>query len=366
MQILENVELKPYTAFKIGGPARHFCSVETEDELKRALAFAQEKTLPVLVISGGSNLLLSDNGFSGLVILLQNRGVSINQHGDKITINAAAGETWDKLVEFCVGKGWWGMENLSHIPGSVGAVAVQNVGAYGAEASQIIGCVKILDTQNLQIKTLSAADCGFGYRRSIFNSEFKNRYIIWEIEFILQTDEQPNLAYADVKKHFDTLGIENPTLPEIRQAIIKIRDRKFTLPDIIPNAGSFFKNLILNNGQFLKLKDALRQNFPNTDLKDKLVAIESHRTDERSVKFPTALLIDLCSLKGFSIGGAKINQTQPLVILNFTGLASSADVLQLMQHVRQAVYSQTGQIIEPEPELIGFSKKELAQAFNLK
>lgn len=365
MQIQKNVNLKPYTAFKIGGAAEYFCRVKTQADLKRALAFTKAKKLKVLVISGGSNLLVSNKAVDGLVILLKNRGVSASKKNTSVIIKAAAGENWDKLVQLAVSRVWWGMENLSHIPGSVGAVAVQNVGAYGQEASQIIRRVKVFDIQKSVFKIFTARQCKFGYRQSIFNSKSKGRFVIWEIEFRLKANGQPNLAYADVSAYFKKTGLKKPNLRQIRRAIIKIRDRKFTMPGIIPNAGSFFKNLQLNYKGYLDLDKLLRQKFGSPELNTKLAAIRSRSKLRQGVKFPAALLIDLCGLKGFKLGGAKINETQPLVILNFAGKATAADVLNLMKRVRKTIYAQTGKILVPEPELVGFSKEELEQVFSL-
>ena len=242
------------------------------------------------------------------------------------------------------------MENLSHIPGSTGAIAVQNVGAYGQEAKNIIGSVVVFNKQTHEIQNLSNADCGFAYRASIFNTTQKGKYIIFYINFKLSKLAKPILSYRDLETKFQS---SKPPLHEITQAVIEIRDKKFPFPTEAKkgNAGSFFKNPILDENQYSNLKQTVDINFGS----DKSAELEKKKfTDRNNFKIPAAFLMELCGLKDLKLGGAAINHNQPLVIINETGKATSMDVLNLANQVKREVKSKTGIALQFEPELIGF------------
>jgi UDP-N-acetylmuramate dehydrogenase len=374
MQIKENVKLAPYTTFKIGGPAKYFCEAKDQFDALEAFEFAKKHTLSVFILGGGSNLLVSDDGFDGLVVRIINTGIEVlnpempgsgsristssadyGMTSPEIYLKVASGENWDKVVEFAVSNNWWGLENLSHIPGSTGAIAVQNVGAYGQEAKNVIESVTVFDTQTHQILTLENKDCGFEYRKSIFNSSQKGRYIIFYITFKLSTVSSPILSYRDLSNRF-TDG--KPLLFDIRKAVIEIRDKKFPFPTEAKkgNAGSFFKNLILTTEEYLILKTKLEKDFG----KETAVKLESKKFVEADkTKVPTAFLLDLCGLKDLQEGGAAINHNQPLVIINKTGESSAKDVINLAKNVKSVVLEKLGVNIHIEPELLGFKQSEL-------
>lgn len=351
MDIQENVLLAPYTTFKIGGPARYFCAIQNLDDLKKALEFAQGKQLKIFILEGGSNLLVSDRGFDGLVIKIELTGKKvIREDREFVWLEVAAGEIWDEVVELTVKKRWWGIENLSHIPGKTGAIAVQNVGAYGQEASQVVETVTVYDIQEGNSKTLRNRECGFGYRRSIFNFEQKGRYVILQLVLKLDKAAAPELTYWDLKQRF---AGKLPLLADIRQAIIDIRDKKFPFPTVAKNgnAGSFFKNPILSPEAYELLKQRLQENF-TPDVAEK---IESKKFgDNGQIKIPAAFLIDICGLKDLSRGGAAVNRGQPLVIVNKTGNATAANVLELANAIKNEVKTKTGVGLIFEPELVGF------------
>lgn len=242
------------------------------------------------------------------------------------------------------------MENLSHIPGSTGAIAVQNVGAYGQEAKNIIESVVVFNRETHEIQNLSSNDCKFGYRSSIFNTVQKGKYIIFYITFKLSKTARPILNYRDLKLQFPEGGGQ---LNEIRQAVVKIRDIKFPFPTEAKkgNAGSFFKNPILAQSEFNELKARLQSGF-NKEVAD--VLEKKKFTDNAQLKIPAAFLIDICGLKDLEKGGAAINHNQPLVIINKTGAATAKDVLDLANRVKSAVQNKTGIELQFEPELIGF------------
>ncbi|MCL5008871.1 MAG: UDP-N-acetylmuramate dehydrogenase [Patescibacteria group bacterium] len=357
MDILENVPLAPYTTFKIGGPARWFCEASSLEEIKTALSFAQLRQLPVFVLGGGSNLLVSDQGFEGLVLKINLLGKEkIKQDESGVWLKVASGENWDQVVSWAVERGWWGAENLSHIPGSCGAIAVQNVGAYGQEASRLVESVVVYDTASQSLVELKNAACGFAYRRSIFNGSQKGRYIILYLTLRLSLLPAPILEYRDLKERF---AGHLPGLEEIRAAIIKIRNSKYPFPHEAKNgnAGSFFKNLSLGQPEYADLLGKVGAAFGA----DQAISLDRKKfaDGEGKVKLPAAALIELCGLKDLKYGGAKINHAQPLVIVNDTGLATASDVLHLAGKVVSVVRQTLGLNLDLEPILLGFAAEQL-------
>lgn len=355
MKIKEKQNLAKYTTFNIGGDADYFCAALTLDDVKEAVAFAKAKKLPTLVLGGGSNMLISDKGFKGLVIDINLKGWEAKQTDGHVWLRVSAGEDWDNVVEQAVKKGWWGIENLSHIPGKTGAIAVQNVGAYGQEASHVIETVTVLEKSSGQIFGIDKFSCNFSYRKSIFNSTQKNKFIILDILFKLSKIPRPNLWYRDLNLKF--LG-KKPSLPEIRKAVIEIRDKKFPFPDKpkCGNAGSFFKNVILDKNQLDQVAKSIEKNLGKQAAEafgQRIILMHDH------VKIPSAFLMELCGLKGFKTEKVKINENQPLVIINHSGKAKAADVLALAKKVISEVHNKTGLRLEIEPELIGFTQEEL-------
>ena len=354
MQIQNNILLAPYTTFKIGGPAKFFCVVKDQFEALEACEFAQENNLQTFVLAGGSNILVSDKGFDGLVIKVESRGIEVLEDGDhlpgQVILRVASGESWDEVVSFSVKNNWWGLENLSHIPGSTGAIAVQNVGAYGQEAKNVIESVTVFNRETHEIQNLSNAECGFEYRKSIFNSTARGKYIIFYINFKLSKVPTPILTYRDLQNRFSD---RNPSQAEIRDAVIEIRDKKFPFPVEAKkgNAGSFFKNPILSESEYNDLKDVITRNISE----DAAIILDQKKfTENSNIKVPAAYLLEICGVKGLKTGGAAINPNQPLVIINETGSATSSDVLNLAEEVRKRVLNTTGIKLKFEPELIGF------------
>jgi UDP-N-acetylmuramate dehydrogenase len=356
--------LKPYTTFKIGGPARYFACAESAEEFRDVLAFASRESLSLFILGGGSNILVSDRGFEGLVVHPVQRGIKV-AHEDSATVNllVEAAEPWDDVVGYAVERGWWGIENLSHIPGQAGAALVQNIGAYGQQISDILLSAEVMEAETGAVRTLRASECGFGYRRSIFNTTSKGKLLILSLALRLLKRGSPNLAYPDVKAYFD--GRANPPLAEIRKAIISIRDRKFPYPleERGGNAGSFFKNLTLTESEYAELSNNLRQNFSAREI-ERLEEIRKRFPSSGRIKIPTAFLLEICGLKGCGAGGAQVNESQPLVLLNQGG-ATARDVMALVKHVRRTVYGRTGMTISIEPELVGFTSQDIAEFLSL-
>jgi len=225
----ENISLAPWTTFQVGGPARYFIDAHSEHEASEAVAFALARKLPLFVLGGGSNLLVSDSGWPGLVLRVSLAGVEFEGDLQKMLFHAGAGENWDSLVALAVSKNCGGIECLSGIPGTVGGTPVQNVGAYGQEVSETITRVRALEIATGQIVDLSNRDCGFSYRSSIFNTTRRDQYIVLEVSYRLHRNGAPRIEYADVKTFFAAANVDKPTLQQVRDAVRSIRQSKAML-----------------------------------------------------------------------------------------------------------------------------------------
>ena len=331
--------MAPYTTFKIGGPARFFCKVTSEDELVIAVKFAQSKKLPMLVIGGGSNLLVSDDGFKGLIIRCEIKGkkfLSAKDDPDSVLIEANAGEDWETLVGEVVGRGLYGFESLSAIPGTVGASPVQNIGAYGVDVSSTIYSVRVLDTTDMTFKDLTNDDCKFSYRDSIFKRE-KGRYVVTRVIYKLSKSGKPNLSYRDVREYFAAKKIANPTLQQVRDAVVEIRGNK--LPDwkTWGTAGSFFKNPTIGADKFAELKKL----YPD---------LPGYPEPDGRIKVSLGWILDkICNAKGLTIGNVSVYEKQALVLVAKPG-ATATEVVNLANELMCRVKEKTGIVIEGEVE----------------
>src|SRR5687768_7822870 len=250
----ENVSLAPFTTLGVGGTARFYTRAEDAATLASALEWAENRGLPVLILGGGSNLVLADEGYPGLVVHLAMRGVAARPSGEGMEVTAAAGEQWDPLVAFAVDKGWAGIECLSGIPGLVGATPIQNVGAYGQDVSETIVAVEAMDLRTRARVTFDNEACRFSYRMSRFKSDDRGRYVVLGVTFRLRPGGAPAVKYAELGRHFAEKGVGAPSLAEARQAVIEVRRRKsMVLDPADPNArsvGSFFMNPVVAAGEF--------------------------------------------------------------------------------------------------------------------
>lgn len=333
MDIRENVSLKEYTTFKLGGSARFFVCVKSGEELKEALEFSKHENLQIFVLGGGSNILFSDNGFDGLVIKMEIKGIEWNE--SKVIVGA--GENWDEFVEQAVGRGLCGVENLSGIPGTVGASPVQNIGAYGAEVKDTISWVEVLDKKSGEIKKFSNVECKFGYRNSFFKTEEGKNFIITRVAFNLSKNGIPNITYKDLSKYFQNQN--NPTLTEIRNAVIKIRTGKFPDLKLYGTAGSFFKNPIISKEKY-------------TELIIKFPDLPNYPWDNKNVKIPLAWILDnVCKIKGTNFGNVGFYKNQPLVIINL-GNATAGEINIVANEIIKKVKEMTGIEIEREVETV--------------
>ncbi len=360
LSIQENIPLKNFTTYRIGGPARYFVEVKNTSEVESALEFAEKNNLKVFVLGGGSNILISDRGFDGLVVVPDMKGVEkVFENEEIVKLEIGAGEDWDKTVAYTVEEGWWGMENLSYIPGKVGGTPVQNVGAYGEEAKNIIESVKTYDLVEKKAKIFKNEECEFEYRGSRFNKREKGRYVITSVLFVLKKNSVPNMKYMDVENYFKEKGIERPSQQDMREAIVHIRKNKLPDPNVVGNVGSVFKNLILTDEELNNLLEKIRGNVGEEVVKQ-LLDIRAKLYAPSGIKVPIAFILDkVCRLNGFQLGKARVFDKWPLAIVNQSGNAEAKDILEMMHHVVRTVYEKTGIKINPEVELVGFSEEEL-------
>ncbi len=358
MTIQEYYPLKSLTTFNIGGPARYFIEAHSQNDVAQALQFAQSNRLQLFILGGGSNVLVSDKGFPGLVLTLRLKNFEVvKEHDEYIWLKVAAGEVWDDVVNRVVNAGWWGIENLSSIPGRVGALAIQNVGAYGQEAGDVIETVEVCEVATGEHNILFHDDCQFGYRTSVFNSSLQGKYLILTTVLRLKKNGIPNLGYRELREFFTEKG--SPTLQKIRSAVIAIRRKKLPDPEQIGNAGSFFKNFLLAPQEFEQLCQTITCSLGHA-ASAKIRALRSPQVEGLPmIKVPTALLLDLCAVKGWHVGGAAVYHRHPLILINATGYATAHEVLSLVQKIRQQVSRYTGLTLVSEPAMVGFEEQEL-------
>ena len=338
MIIRENVPLAPFTTLGVGGAARYFAEAATEAEALEGVDFARSRNLSLFVLGGGSNVVIADAGFAGLVLKIAIAGIS---RRDAI-FTAGAGCDWDALVAQTVDDGCAGLECLSGIPGTVGGTPVQNVGAYGQDVSETIVEVRALDLQSLAIKTMVNAECGFAYRSSLFNTTERGRYINLQVSFALRPGGEPTLRYADLEKYF---AGRTPTLSEVRNAVREIRHSKAML--LVPgeedarSAGSFFKNPVVTQAAF----EALSNKFPQ---------MPNYPVVDSARKIPAAWLVEHAGFtKGFTKGAAGISRKHALAIVNRGG-ATATDIVALQDEIRARVRDKFGIELQPEPVFVGF------------
>lgn len=339
--IQENIQLAPLTTLKVGGAARFFVYAQSEIYVIEAVSWATEYYFPLFILGGGSNVLIADRGFEGLVLQIGLKGIELNEN----LVTAQAGEDWDEFVKYCVDNNLQGIECLSGIPGLVGGTPVQNVGAYGQEVSETIVKVRCFDRKSNQIVELSNKECEFSYRTSIFNSTQKNRFIVLAVTFKLNPKGEPKIVYKDLREYF---GDSKPTLSEARQAVRRIRAEKAMLVRQggldSQSAGSFFKNPIVNKERFAEMNNEFGSEIP------------SFKVDSNSVKIPAAWLIEKSGFqKGYIKGNAGLSTKHTLALTN-RGEATAGEILDLKDEIQMKVREKFGIELHPEPVFVGFEK----------
>lgn len=355
MEIHENIPLAPYTTFGIGGPARWLLHAASENDLTEAVTFARAKGVSLFVLGGGSNLLVSDAGFPGVVVHVANRGIREEPDGESSVFTVAAGEDWDGLVGTTVAQSFAGIECMAGIPGTVGGTPVQNVGAYGQEVASTIVRVRVLDRVTLRMVDFTNANCHFAYRRSIFNTIARERYIVAEVSYRLRRHGAPQLVYKELAEVF--AGKPQPALQQVSQAVRALRRNKGMLlvegdPDC-KSAGSFFKNPVVSESHLADL--AARVVREGGAAKGEAGAVPHFAAEPGSVKIFAGWLIERAGFpKGFALGNAGISSRHALAVIN-RGNARAADILALRDQIRKRVLSQFGICLEQEPVYVAAS-----------
>lgn len=350
MTIQENVPLAPLTTLQVGGAARYFAEAKREDEIHDAVQFAATRSLPIFVLGGGSNLVVADLGWGGLVLKISIGGIttSATKDGKAVLFSVGAGVQWDDFVAQAVTQNCAGVECLSGIPGSVGGTPVQNVGAYGQEVSDTVESVRAVDVKEERTVVLPRPACRFRYRSSIFNSSERGRYIIVRVNYRLKRGGAASLKYADLQKHFAERQAP-PSLADVREAVLEIRKSKGML--IIPgnedcrSAGSFFKNPVLSDEQFKELASRAAS---------KGLVIPSYPALDAQRKVSAAWLVEHSGFpKGYVLGKAGISHKHALALIN-RGDAKAVDLVTLKEDIQHGVQAAWGILLEPEPVFVGF------------
>ena len=347
MILQENVALAPLTTMQVGGPARYFVEASSVEDVREALRYANSRSLPLFVLGGGSNVIVADKGWPGMVLKVGIQGIN-HRHGHGTAyFDAGAGEDWDGFVAGVVTHHCSGIECLSGIPGSVGGTPVQNVGAYGQEVSDTIVSVTAMDVKTGEETEFEKDDCGFGYRKSVFNTSARGQYVILRVSYALPHDGSPTIAYADLKNFFANWD-HAPTLAETRNAVRQIRASKAMLltpgdPDC-RSVGSFFKNPVLSVQQFEELKQRAAA---------RSVAMPSYPAGDGQTKVSAAWLVEHSGFgKGFERGRVGLSSKHALAIVNRGG-ATAAEVVAFKDEIQRGVVEQWGVALEAEPVIVG-------------
>jgi UDP-N-acetylmuramate dehydrogenase len=340
VEFLEDVPLAPFTTLGIGGPARWFATARTQDDVAEAVLFATEHALPLFVLGGGSNLLVADAGFPGLVLHMGIRGRDLSEHDS--LLRAGAGEDWDDLVQFAAERNLSGVECLAGIPGTVGGTPVQNVGAYGQEVAETIRTVRCFDIQTSRFVELPNEACEFAYRTSVFNTRERGRYIVTRVDFALTRDGAPKLTYADLRKQF-SFG-ESPTLHATADAVRAIRRTKSMVVEASdPNsrsAGSFFQNPVVDARVLAQVSQAAEV---------EAASIPNWPVGENHIKLPAAWLLERAGfVRGYIMGRAGISTNHTLALINRGG-CTAAEMESLRDRIVVTVHRLFGITLLQEP-----------------
>ena len=334
LQIQPGVSLKPYNSFGVDVQARLFAEAHSDAEVREALAYAATHDVPLLVIGGGSNLLLTAD-VQSLVLRMATRGIRIlSDDGNKVVIEAEAGEPWHPFVQHTLAQGLSGLENLSLIPGTVGAAPMQNIGAYGVEIKDVFAGLTALDRQTGELRDFTLAECNFAYRDSLFKQE-PGRWLILRVRFVLDRAAHLHLEYGPVRQRLTEQGIDQPTATDVSQAICSIRNEKLPDPAVLGNAGSFFKNPLVSAALVAQLKGK----YPD------LVA---YAQPDGQMKLAAGWLIERAGWKGFREADAGVHKLQALVLVNY-GAATGLQLLGLAQRIQKDIAERFHVDLEMEP-----------------
>lgn len=335
MKVTENFSLKNHNTFGINVSCRYFVECFSIDDFLSLLSDKQYFSLPKLILGGGSNILFTKN-FDGIIIKNSMKGIEvIKEDDDDVLVKSGAGEVWHDLVLFCLKNNFGGIENLSLIPGTVGAAPIQNIGAYGVELKEVFFELEAIDIDSRNLKTFSSEDCGFGYRDSVFKNELKNKFIIANVTLKLNKHHHFNVSYGAIK---DELKNKEVTIQNISEAVCKIRMSKLPNPAEIGNAGSFFKNPVISKEKF----ELLKNEFPG---------ISFYPAENNRMKLAAGWLIEQCGWKGKITGQTGVHKNQALVLVNY-GNANGDEIFQLSEEIKKSVKEKFGVELETEVNII--------------
>src|SRR5690554_426089 len=331
-----NVNLAPFTTFAVEAKTAYFASFTTIEELKKLLSEVKDRKL--LILGGGSNILFRNN-FDGVTLHNKIQGIStVKEDENYIVLKVGAGEVWHDFVLYTLSKGWGGVENLSLIPGSVGASPMQNIGAYGVEIKDVFESLEAVEISSGELRTFSHEECQFGYRESVFKKSLKDKYVITSVSYRLSKHPVLNTSYGAIENELKSMGILHPTIQDVSKAVIAIRQSKLPDPKEIGNVGSFFKNPIISLSHFEKLK----KEYPE---------IPSYKVSEVEVKVPAGWLIDKAGWKGKTIQNYGVHKKQALVLVNY-GKASGEDIYELSEKIIKDIQLRYGILLEREVNII--------------
>lgn len=336
MQIQENFSLKRYNTFGIDAKARYFFAFSDSNELSELLT--PDSRLPTLILGGGSNILFTKD-HNGLVLKNEIKGIELlHEDGEYVYVKAGAGEKWHSFVLHCIKNNWAGIENLSLIPGNVGAAPMQNIGAYGVEVSDVFWNLEAFHLFEKKIISFTIYDCEFGYRESIFKNKFKNQFAILNLTLRLRKRPLFHTSYGTIQQELEKMGVKELTIQNISQAVINIRSSKLPDPSQIGNAGSFFKNPSVNEEHYKKLKSQYKD-------------IIGFKNDDGTVKLAAGWLIEQCGWKGFRKNDAGVHAKQALVLVNY-GNASGKEIYDLSEEILQSVKKKFDVTLEREVNIV--------------
>jgi UDP-N-acetylmuramate dehydrogenase len=350
--IIENVPLAQFTTLGIGGAAKYFIEVTSSEMLAAAVSWAHQHHLPLFILGGGSNVVIADEGFAGLVIHLGIGGIESRIENHRAIVKAGAGVEWDAFVALCVTNHWAGVECLSGIPGKVGATPIQNVGAYGQEVSETIVAVEAYDTESQSLVELSASQCQFAYRASRFKLQDRNRFIVTRVTYQFAVNGKPSIRYSDLQKYFAEEIINSVSLKEVREAVLTIRRRKAMVLDAYDtdsrSVGSFFVNPVVTGAELEEVKQRASQFVPDAR------EIPAFAAAGGQVKLSAAWLIERAGIhRGYVYGNVGTSTKHSLAIINRGG-GSAREVLELCKKIQTQVMNAFGIALHPEPVFIGF------------
>lgn len=339
MQVQENISLRPYNTFGIEAKARYFARFNDIEELEKVLNLkpalpAGRPQSSILILGGGSNILLTKD-FDGIVLRNEINGITeLHEDAKYVYVKAGAGENWHQFVLYCIERGWGGVENLSLIPGNVGASPMQNIGAYGVEIDDVFWSLEAFHVKEKKVVTFTKSDCEFGYRESVFKRKYKEQFVILSVTYQLKKKPRYNISYGAIEQQLERMGVKELSLRAVSDAVISIRQSKLPDPAVTGNAGSFFKNPTVSEEQFQLLK----AEFPE---------IAGYKNADGSIKLAAGWLIEQCGWKGYRKGDAGCHEKQALVLVNF-GYATGTEIFNLSEEIISSVYKKFKVLLERE------------------